>query len=318
MLLATAGGLPLRNLAMTHPSRIVVTGGTGFVGRAVCAKLALNYPQCEIVVPTRRRADSRRATWPTQVRFKEADIHDAATQQDLLTRADVLIHLVAVLHGSAQVFKRVHADLPQSLARACADQSVGRVVHVSALGVAADAPSQYLRSKHAGEQAWLESGLWTTLLRPSVIFGAEDQLTNLFVQIQRFLPVLPLAAADALFQPVWVDDVAAAIVLATAGAPPIVECAGPQVMSLRELVRHAGAMAGCQRPVIGLPDMLARLQAGLMSLLPGPTLMSADNLLSMRVPSVATGKLPGLRELGIDPAGLTRLQAHFAPMRRSR
>jgi NADH dehydrogenase len=184
---------------------------------------------------------------------------------------------------------------------------VRRVVHVSALGVGPSAPSHYLRSKTAGEAALHDSTLALSVLRPSVIHGAEDRFLNLFARLQRLVPVVPLAGAGARFQPVWVEDVAAAIVRcldddATIGRT--FECCGPHTYTLAELVRLAGRWAGCERPVLPLPDGLARLQALLMELMPGEPLMSRDNLDSMRVPNVASGQLPGLDALGLDAMAL--------------
>jgi NADH dehydrogenase len=188
-------------------------------------------------------------------------------------------------------------------------------VHVSALGVAdaAAAPSLYLRSKAQGEQLLRGApGLALTLLRPSVIFGAEDRFINLFAALQAFAPVMPLAGAAARFQPVWVDDVAHAIEACLKDPRHICktfECAGPQVLTLRELVQLAGRWSGHPRPVLPLPEWAGRVQAALLGLLPGEPLMSADNLASMRVPNVASGRLPGLAELGIEPTSLTTVMA---------
>ena len=205
--------------------------------------------------------------------------------------------------------------LPQRIAGACAAAGVSRLVHVSALGVAdaATAPSLYLRSKAQGEQLLRGApGLALTLLRPSVIFGAEDRFINLFAALQAFAPVMPLAGAAARFQPVWVDDVAHAIVACLKDPRHIgktFECAGPQVLTLRELVQRAGRWSGHARPVLPLPEWAGRVQAALLGLLPGEPLMSADNLASMRVPNVASGRLPGLAELGIEPTSLTTVMA---------
>jgi uncharacterized protein YbjT (DUF2867 family) len=188
---------------------------------------------------------------------------------------------------------------------------VRRVIHVSALGAGPNAPSRYLRSKARGEAALQEAAatgeLDVTILRPSVIFGAGDHLLNLFAALQRLAPVMPLAAADARFQPVWVDDVAEAIARClerpeTVGR--IYECAGPHELTLAELVRAAGEYSGHPRRVVPLPPSVARLQALLMEWLPGEPLMSRDNLDSMRVPSVAHAGMPGLAELGIRPTPL--------------
>jgi len=301
------------------PARIVVTGGSGFVGRAVCARLAA-VPDCRsIVLPTRRRANAWHLATLPRCEIVECDVRDGAAMASLLAGADALVHLVAILHGDAAAFERVHVELPRTLAHACAAAGVRRVVHVSALGVAADAPSLYLRSKAAGEAVWQGSGLAVTILRPSVIFGAEDRFTNMFAAMQRALPLLPLVGADARFQPVWVGDVAAAVVAALTRpelAGEVIECAGPDTLTLRQIVARVGAMAGCARPVLALPESIGMLQAAAMALLPGEPLLSRDNLLSMRVPNVATGRLPGLANLGLAPAALELLAGHLAPPRR--
>jgi NADH dehydrogenase len=138
-----------------------------------------------------------------------------------------------------------------------------------------------------------------------VVFGERDRLMNRFAGLQKIFAVVPLGGADAKFQPVWVDDVAAAIVRALdlAGGETI-ECVGPSVYTLRQLVELAGRWSGHPRPVLALPAPLARLQAMLLELLPGAPLMSRDNLASMKVPSVASGRLPTLESFGITPRAL--------------
>ena len=300
--------------------KIVITGGTGFVGRNVCERLFAHSPEARLVVPSRRRSTGRDLQVLPTVDLLACNVHDAAALPGLLVGADAVVHLVAILHGSQADFEQVHVQLPRQLAAACGAAGVKRVVHVSALGVAADAPSAYLRSKAAGEAAWRaaarQHGFGLTVLRPSVIFGAEDRFTNLFAALQRLFPVLPLAGAAARFQPVWVGDVAQAVVQALAAPQPpgpVIECAGPEVLTLQQIVQQVGEMAGCRRPVLPLPEGLGLLQAALMGLLPGQPLMSRDNVLSMRVPNIATGKLPGLASLGIQPAALATLAGHFQP-----
>jgi uncharacterized protein YbjT (DUF2867 family) len=288
---------------------ILVLGGTGFVGRAVCEMLVQRGDGGggRIIVPTRRlmRASTLRALPTSDLR--QADIHDDEDLKSLVGKADAVINLVGTAHGSAADFERVHVALPRRLAAACELLGVRRVLHVSALGAASDAPSNYLRSKAGGEAALRNAALDLTLFRPSVIFGAGDHLLNLFARLQAVFPVLPLAAADARFQPVWVDDVARAIVRCLDRPETIgrsYELAGPEVVTLAEIARRAGRWAGHERRQIALPPFAARLQAALMSLLPGPPLLSKDNLDTMRVPSVAGGTLPGLEALGILPAPL--------------
>ena len=152
-----------------------------------------------------------------------------------------------------------------------------------------------------------QAGLDVTVLRPSVIFGAEDKFLNLFADLQAIAPFMPLAGATTQFQPVWVGDVARAVVQClmddrTTGH--VYELAGPDVMTLGELVQKSGQWAGVRggqgRPILPLPHWMGYLQAMLMELAPGEPLMSRDNLASMRVPNTATGLLPGLLALGIS------------------
>ena len=282
-------------------------GGTGFVGRALCERLTQSSASLRIVVPTRRnpRGDGVRML-PT-VDLVTADVNDSAALTQLVAGSDAVVNLVAILHGSRVEFERAHVQLPTQLVQACRSAGVRRVVHISALGVGADAPSHYLRSKTAGEALLLASELDVTVLRPSVIFGAHDHFLNLFARLQSFAPIVPLAASKAMLQPVWVEDVAEAIVHCLHDRGTIgktYECAGPRPYSLGELVRLAGRWSGHERPQLALPAWAGRLQALLMELMPGQPLMSRDNLDSMQVPNVASGTLPGLSDLGITPAAL--------------
>jgi len=290
-------------------SNILVLGGTGFVGRHLCEKLA--RLQWRVTVPTRRADGARDLQMLPLLQPVQADVRDEAVLARLVAGHDAVVNLVAILHGSEAAFEAVHVTLPQTLARACAAAGVRRVVHVSALGAAVDAPSMYQRSKARGEAALQAAGLALTVLRPSVIFGPEDRFLNLFARLQAVLPVVPLAGADTRFQPVWVEDVAQAVAHAlqnerTAGQT--YEACGPGVYTLRQLVRLAGQWAGVNggrgRPVLGLPAWLARLQALLMELAPGEPLMSRDNLDAMLADNVASGRLPGLESLGIQPGAL--------------
>lgn len=296
----------------------LILGGTGFVGRAyarawVRAAAAGLVPGGPLIVPSRRPSAARALATLPGVHVVAADVHDPAQLARLLDGADAVVNLVAILHGTPARFEQVHVELPRRLAEACARSGVHRLVHVSALGVddAADAraaPSHYLRTKTLGERVLREApGLATTVLRPSVIFGAEDRFIRLFARLQALAPAMALAGAQARFQPVWVEDVAQALVRCTADAATagrIYECAGPEVLTLAELVRRAGRWAGHPRPVVPLPDWAGRLQAAMLGLLPGEPLMSGDNLDSMRVPNVATGRLPGLEALGVRASAI--------------
>ena len=281
---------------------ILVLGASGFVGRHVCE--ALNRAGLHITAPT-RRLPARSVQMLPMVSVVQADVHDPAQLAALLPGHDAVINLVAILHGRAADFDKVHVQLPKLLAQACMGAGVHRLVHISALGADTQAPSEYQRSKARGEQAlqgFADQGLALTVLRPSVIFGKDDAFINLFAKLQALAPVVPLAGAHTRFQPVWVKDVAQAVVYAVlhrATATHTYELVGPHIFSLKQLVEHAGVWSRHPRWVIPLPGALAYVQAWVMEHLPGPTLMSRDNLASMQVDNVASGSCPGLSALGV-------------------
>jgi NADH dehydrogenase len=292
-------------------NKVLVLGGTGFVGRHVCEKAAQLH--CRLTVPT-RQADIGKTLMPLSwVDAELADIHDEAVLTELVRGHDAVVNLVAVLHGNEDAFAHVHVALPEKLVRACRATGVRRVVHVSALGATASGTSMYQRSKAQGEAALMAGDLELSILRPSVIFGAGDQFMNLFARLQSLLPVIPLAGAGTRFQPVWVEDVAQAIVelLLHPHAPQVIEAVGPDVFTLKQLVQLAGRASGHERRVVNLPVALGRMQARMMELAPGNPLMSRDNLDSMQVDNVATPGMPQLGVLGLQPSALEAIAPSF-------
>ena len=292
---------------------VLVLGGTGFVGRHLCEKLQRDG--WHITVPTRRAAHAAAIQHLPRLTVVEASVHEDATLDRLLRGMDAVVNLIAILHGDEAAFERTHVELPARLVKACARAGVKQAVHVSALGADPQGPSRYLRSKGRGEAVWQGMEASATarpgvhLLRPSVIFGKDDRFLNLFARLQSLFPVMPLAGAKARFQPVWVEDVADALVACLArplppGHTTVFECAGPQVFTLAELVRLAGRWSGHERPVLPLPQAVGRLQAWTLEHLPGEPMMSRDNLDSMLQDNVASGRVPGLEALGLRPTGL--------------
>jgi uncharacterized protein YbjT (DUF2867 family) len=284
---------------------ITVLGGSGFIGSHVCEKLAAAGHT--LTVPTRRLEAAKHLLHIPRLTLLPCNVHDAAQLACVMSGHDAVVNLIAVLHGNAARFEQVHVTLAHRIVAACRAAGLARVVHVSALGAALNAPSMYQRSKAQGEAVLTGSGLDVSVLRPSVVFGAQDKLLNLFAALQRAAPLVPLAGADTQFQPVWVEDVAQAVVQLTQskpGAAKVYEACGTQVVSLRELFAIAGRCADVQRPIVALPMPLARLQAWVMEHLPGAPLMSRDNLDSMRIANIASGQLPGLADLGIAPSSI--------------
>lgn len=314
--------------------KIIVLGGTGFVGARVCEKLIREGWQ--VTVPTRRRSNATNILHLPLLTVLELDLHDEAALTGAVAGHDALVNLVAILHGDQAAFEHVHVALPKKIARACQAGGVAQVVHISALGADSlqpeKSPSMYLRSKGEGEAVLLQAaagggagaaahkGFDLSILRPSVIFGEGDKFLNLFAKLQKVFPLMPLAGAATRFQPVWVQDVASAVVACLKGAggqasPRIIEVAGPDVYTLKEIVQLAaqisGVAGGLGRPVIALPAWAGRLQATLIGLAPGEPLMSVDNLDSMKIDNVASGKLPGLTSLGITAAALKPIAQQY-------
>jgi uncharacterized protein YbjT (DUF2867 family) len=309
---------------------ILILGGTGFVGTTVCEHLVRQG--WSITLATRRRSNARHLQHLPTLTVVEVDVHDEAALGQIVAGHTAVVNLIAILHGTPAAFEYVHVELPKKLARVCQAHSIHQCVHISALGVQDRqpnaAPSHYLRSKGRGEAALraaaAASGMDLTVLRPSVIFGANDQFLNLFARLQRLFPLMPLAGAQARFQPVWVVDVARAVVRSLAlpirgdalGYPVrCLEVCGPDVFTLKELVqlsaRLSGVCGGRGRPVIALPMWMGRLQALVMEWAPGGPLMSRDNLDSMRVDNVATAGGGGLEVLGITPSSVQAIAATY-------
>ncbi len=281
---------------MRHDS-ILVIGGSGFIGSHIVAQLAATGRR--VIVPTRRPHRTRHLTVLPTVQLVEADVYDPRALDRLVQRADAVINLVGVLHSSSgtpwgPAFEHAHVELPRRLVAACQRKGITRFLHMSALGADEHGPSMYQRSKAAGEKIISSAtDLEVTTFRPSVVFGPEDKFLNMFAQLQAVLPVLALGGVQTKFQPVFVGDVAQAFVQALENIDTIgqiYELVGPTVYSMKELLHLAGVYSGHPRPVIELPAALARIQAFLLEHVPGGPIMSRDNLDSMKVDNVATGR----------------------------
>jgi uncharacterized protein YbjT (DUF2867 family) len=298
-----------------RPSSVILFGATGFIGRHLAARLSAQ--DLRIVAATRHETTAMHLMPLPGVEIVAADLRDDGALRRLVAGHDAVINLVGVLHSRrgdpyGPEFRQAHVDLPRRLANACADAGVPRYLHMSALGADPRGASMYQRSKADGEAAARSRlEVAATIFRPSVVFGPEDNFLNTFARLQKQFPVIPLASADARFQPVYVGDVADAFVAALLDphtAQQTYELGGPQVYTLRELVGLAGRYAGHERLILALPDGLARLQARMFELLPGTPIITRDNLDSMKADNViaASTKVLTAAALGIK---LTPLEA---------
>lgn len=305
------------------PQSILVVGGSGFIGRHLVAALAAQGMQ--VTVPSRHRERAKHLILLPTVDVVEADVFAPGALEHLLLGKQAVVNLVGTLHSRrgrrdergpndyAPDFARAHVELPQAIVAACRARGVKRLLHMSALGASVSAPSEYLRSKAIGQQAVLAADdLEVTVFRPSVVFGPEDRFLNQFAFLSRLTPVIALPCPDAVFQPVYVGDVARALARAIeepATHGKAYDLCGPRRYSLRELVELVCRITGRRRIVLGMSDRLSYLQASVLEKLPGQ-LLTRDNYRSMQVPNVCSSEFP----FGIQPQALEALApAWLAP-----
>jgi NADH dehydrogenase len=289
---------------------VCVLGGSGFVGRHVCHRLAAHGYR--VRVPTRNRERAKQLILLPTVDVTVANVHDPHALQEAIAGSDAVINLVGVLHDARgeRGFTAAHVDLARKVMAASAATGVRRLVHMSALNADPAAPSAYLRSKGEAEAIVRSSGLDWTVLRPSVIFGPDDSFLNPFARALASLPVMLLPCPRARFQPVYVEDVAAVATRSLKDPDSLgraYDLCGPRVYTLRELVEFAGAVTGRRRPIVGLGAALSYAQACAMELPPVRQIMRAldmlmtrDNYRSMQVDSVCNCVFP----FGMTPAAL--------------
>lgn len=298
-------------------SRVCLLGGSGFIGRHVAERLA--DLGIEVIVPTRRRERAKFLLVLPTVDLVEADIHDDASLTRVISGCDAVINLVGVLHAETKTgFERAHVQLPQRVARTCVKTGVPRLIHMSALNADINAPSEYLRSRARGEAAVKEvvrtaAGLHVTMFRPSVVFGRGDKFLNLFAQLAKFFPVIPLGSANAKFQPVHVDDVARAIAASLDKSETFGQTyplCGPKIYTLRQLVDFVAAVMCKHRTVIELGPGLSMLQAGVLEFLFfWNKFLTRDNVKSMQVDSVCGCDFPAV--FGFQPADMESIVPQY-------
>jgi uncharacterized protein YbjT (DUF2867 family) len=291
---------------------VTVFGGSGFLGRHVVRALARRDFRIRAAV---RRPDLAIHLQPLgrvgQIHAVQANVRFPASIETAVRDADIVINLVGILfERGRQTFDLVQGAGAGQVARAAAAAGA-RMVHVSALGADSDSPSLYARSKAAGEAAVLEAVPSATIVRPSIVFGPEDDFFNRFAAMARVSPFLPLiGGGETRFQPVFVADVAEAIARAAEGETrpgTIYELGGPEVRTFRQLMQFVLATIERRRLLVPLPFGLAKLQAQVLQLLPKP-LLTPDQVLLLKRDNVVSeaARRDGrtLEGLGIDPTAM--------------
>jgi uncharacterized protein YbjT (DUF2867 family) len=298
---------------------VTVFGGSGFLGRSVVRALARRDYRIRVAV---RRPELAGHLQPQgrvgQIHAVQANLRYPASVEAAMRDSHVAINLVGILAESgAQTFNAVQAAGAETVAKAAAGVGA-RMVHVSAIGADEKSAAAYARAKAAGEQAVLGALPSATIMRPSVMFGPEDQFTNRFAALARMLPVLPLVGCDTKMQPVYVGDVATAIADAVDGKAregTTYEFGGPEVLSLREIIRIILDMIDRKRMLVSVPFGLARLQAAFLQFAPGALKLTPDQVELLRHDNVvsAAAKADGrtLEGLGITPDSLEAIAPQY-------
>ena len=294
---------------------VTIYGGSGFVGRYIARRMAKQGWRVRVAV---RRPNEAMFVKPYgvvgQVEPVLCNIRDDASVAQVMQGADAVVNCVGILAESGpNRFEAVQADGAARVARIAADQGVARLVHISAIGADADSKSDYARTKAEGEAGIQEHFPDAVILRPSVIFGAEDEFFNRFASMATLTPIIPLVGARTRFQPVYVDDVAKAAEIAlTEGAEPgIYELGGPETASFRELIAQMLGVVRRRRAVIGLPFWIGRIMAFGFDMLQAITLglfsngvLTRDQLKNLAHDNVVADDARGLADFGITPTAM--------------
>jgi uncharacterized protein YbjT (DUF2867 family) len=276
--------------------KVLLLGGSGFIGASVADQLSSHG--FFVTVPTRLRERAKHLLILPTIDIVEADVHDPESLLALVREHDAVINLIGILHGD---FEREHVEFPKLVAETCAKANVPRLIHMSALNADVNGPSKYLQSRGRGEAnvlavAKANPNLKVTIFQPSVVFGEHDKFLNMFVGLVKKFPFIPLGSPNAKFQPVWVEDVARAIVLSLNQAETlgnIYPLVGPKIYTLKQLIEFVIAVTGKARVVIGLSSGLSMLQATVFEFLPGK-LITRDNMRSMSLPNISSAPFPAI------------------------
>ncbi|NQZ14092.1 MAG: complex I NDUFA9 subunit family protein [Alphaproteobacteria bacterium] len=285
--------------------KITIFGGTGFLGCSIVkALVSLDY---DIHVVTR---NSNHKVQHESVSFHVYDYESDDKLSSLIRGSDVVINLVGILfeRGSDTFFK-IHTNLTQKIARVCREEGVKKFIHVSALGVD-KSESKYGKSKLAAEKAAIGEYPATVILRPSIIFGPDDNFFNMFAKIAKLIPILPLiGGGKTKFQPVYVEDVAEAVkntVVSESAKEQIFELGGPDIETFKQLFQRLGKEMGRRFILVPLPFPIATCQASIMGLLPHP-LLTVDQVRSLKTDNVVSEGMAGLTDLRVSPTSMDKV-----------
>jgi NADH dehydrogenase len=285
--------------------QITIFGGSGFLGRYVVRALAKKGWRIKVATRRPNRAFFLRPMGQVgQIGFIKCDVADAGQIAHAMAGSQAVVNLTGILFQRGQTFDNVHVKGPEAIAREAARLGLRAMVHVSAIGADSESDSRYAESKAEGEKRVREAFPAATIMRPSLLFGPEDQFFNRFAEMARFLPALPLIGGGrTLFQPVFVSDAAAAIVTALddpSAQAKTYELGGPTVYSFKQLMEIMLGVIDRKRLLVPLPFWIAFLKSIFLQLMPRP-LLTPDQVKLLRHDNIVSPTAHTLRDLGITP-----------------
>jgi len=303
-------------------SWIAVFGGTGFLGRRIVDRLAGDGVAVRIVARNLHSLPGGNVSPELTVERIRADVRDRDSVARAVAGARGVVNAVGLyVERGGETFEAIHVEGARTVAEEAVKAGTERLVHISGIGVDAASESPYVRARARGEEAVREAFGQATILRPSVLFAPEDSFINTLLRLARTLPAVPLFGDGAtLLQPVFVDDVAAAVgrTLDDPAAPgEVYELGGPTRYSYRELVQLVMDHGRYRRPLLPVPFPLWVLQARLACILPKPPL-TFDQVVLMKRDNVASPERPGLADLGVTPTAIEAELPHYPAIWRNR
>ena len=300
---------------MAEKKTITVFGGTGFVGRNLISKLAKKG--FKIIVPTRNpylHGYLKPLGEPGQIEVIKFHFSDLDHLRSLIQDSEYVINCIGILYESKdQTFNNLHHLFPKFLSSVLNKEVTKRFIHISALGVNEESRSLYIKSKLSGEKAVIENFNNSIILRPSIIFGVDDNFFNLFNKLINLLPVIPLVGAHSKFQPCYVGDISDAIINIIDNHKinnGIYELGGPNIYSFKELIEVLLKQLNKKRLIIELPEFVAGIQARIMQLFPKP-LLTVDQIEILKSDNVCTGSIPSFNNLDVQPLSIETILPNY-------
>lgn len=292
---------------------ITIVGGSGFIGHHLVGRLAAKGYQIRLAVRDTEKASLLMTQGNVgQIVGMQTNIRNKQSVERAVAGADIVINLVGLLYqGGAQKFEAVHVDGAATVAEAAKAAGARQLVHLSALGADEESASEYARTKAFGERAVLAKFADATIIRPSVVFGADDDFTNKFAALTALIPVLPMVdGAAAKMQPVWIEDLANAIVKIIETSEhqgKVWEFGGPDALPLCEIIDGILKVTKRTSFIIPMPGAIMGMMAFFLQLIPGKPILTKDQVRLLQVDNVVSGDHPGFAEMGIKPVKMQGL-----------